>query len=473
MSNTMTYGAYSFIPMPMMNITREYHNNPNGDMLGAILNVTLDGTLININDATFSLTGVMGMQSGLLNAVKINGSGFVVKHDSIILFSGTPIYSSINFSDTSDHWSKSSKYNIQFTIPDLSINYSGNYLSELNEDWSFEFLDDRAYYSGISVNPYVGRLTHNVSAKGLNWYGPSGYQHAKNIVTSLLGYDYNKIYQGGVINFMAVGNTSAVNHIRSVQDNPKNNSYSVAENWLILGSSTAATEDYTVSLKESVDSSIKSINIDGTIQGYETRNYSGSNLSITTSKYAAASGYFNSISGSLYNRAMTIGGISDLHITPMSKSIGYNTHNGTINYNYEYNNRSYNCVANALNEIIVINDTNPQDVVAKINVPGRLQGPVLQSFGTKTEHIREVSVEISVPITNSSSISALLSSPRTDVVTGILQPIQNNLTGIVGVGQVFLSHDVESWTPHNGKYSRNVAWTWQSVSDTTTPSVAQ
>jgi len=469
----MTYGAYSFIPIPMMNITREYHHTANGDIIGAMLNITLDGTLININDPNFNLTGVMGMQSELFNATTGNGSAFVVKHDNITLFSGVPIYSNINFSDTSDHWTKSSKYNIQLSMPDRTINYSGSYLSELNEDWSFEFLEDKAYYSGISINPYVGRLTHNVSARGLDQYGTSGYQQAKNIVTSLVGYDYNRVYQGGIINFAGVGSTSAVNHMRTVQDSPRANSYGVAENWLVLGSSAAATEDYTVSLKESLDSSIKSVSIEGNIQGYETRNYNGSTLSITTQKYAAASGYFNAVSGSLYNRAVVVGGVNDLHTAPISKTIGYNTHNGTINYSYEYNNRSYNCVANALNEMISINDTNPQDVVAKISVPGRLQGPVLQSFGTKTERIREVNVEISVPITNSSSITALLSSPRTEVLTGILQPIQNNLTGIVGVGQVFLTHDIESWTPHNGKYSRSVAWTWQSVSDTTTPSVAQ
>lgn len=169
-----------------------------------------------------------------------------------------------------------------------------------------------------------------------------------------------------------------------------------------------------------------------------------------------------------------------LNIIPVSTSEGHDPRKGTINYNYEYNNR-FVFISGVLNENFTINDTYPTDVVNEAFVLGRRLGPILQSLGTRTSAKRTLTVEISV-VPPSSMSGFPMTSAACPLYTGGF--VYTTITGMIeglkpygdrsqsmfgGVrsnlpGQVYVNQDTQNWNPVEGKYTRNIGWTYQPCS---------
>lgn len=168
-----------------------------------------------------------------------------------------------------------------------------------------------------------------------------------------------------------------------------------------------------------------------------------------------------------------------LNIIPISTTEAHDPRKGSITYSYEFNNR-FRFLSGVLSENITINDTGPTEVINQAFVLGRRLGPVLQSLGTRTSANKSVSIEIIVtPPTGpggfflSSNECPLWSGGTTyktieNLIKGF-QPFGERVSNVFGnvvtraskPGQVFITQDDHSWAPTEGRYTRNVAWVYQ------------
>lgn len=167
-----------------------------------------------------------------------------------------------------------------------------------------------------------------------------------------------------------------------------------------------------------------------------------------------------------------------LNIIPISTTEGHDPRKGSITYSYEFNNR-FRFLSGVLSENITINDTGPTEVINQAFVLGRRLGPVLQSLGTRTSANKSVSIEVIVaPPTGaagfftSSQECPLWTGGTTyrtveDLIKGF-QPFGERVNSVFGnvsrastPGQVYITQDDHSWAPTEGRYTRNVAWVYQ------------
>jgi hypothetical protein len=170
-----------------------------------------------------------------------------------------------------------------------------------------------------------------------------------------------------------------------------------------------------------------------------------------------------------------------LNIIPISTTEGHNTRQGKITYGYEFNNK-FTIISGVIYENITIDDTGPADVIAEAFVIGRSLGPVLQDLGTKTSAKKSVTIEVGVvPPTsvngfflNNSECPLFTGGSVFTTISGIvegLKPFGDRASSIFGntsripatnmPGLAFVNQDNYNWDPSNGKFTRQVGWTYQ------------
>lgn len=171
-----------------------------------------------------------------------------------------------------------------------------------------------------------------------------------------------------------------------------------------------------------------------------------------------------------------------LSVIPVSTSEGHDPKNGTISYTYEYNNK-FNVISGTITENISITTDAPTETVSEVSVPGRLQGPILQKTGYTTAR-KSISIELTVmPPTG---IKGFFQTERTcplwtggflyNTLNKFIEGVKpfgdirgQDYTAIFGdyannknrQGVVYLASDQDSWTPTQGRYTRNVSWIYQ------------
>lgn len=486
----MSYGDYSFSPVPIITTEREFQKGADNSLNGTVFNISLNGNLVNV--PTGGLASIITKQNILRSGIKDEGRLFLLTCDGTTLISGYPrINSPLQFNESTNNWIFNCPYNLSFQFDELE-NYTTDttgslpyYIQDAGETWSVEFLEDN-FYSFVlpdatnDISPYQIRLSHSVNALGKAHYNNAGlgllpWEQARKYVISKLGYNSNYVLSSGVINLGTGLLLAPFNHTRTNSYDIKGGSFSVEENWLVIntgvnGFNGNATESFTADISNSLESSnITNVSIQGTIQGLETRNYGTSpgDFSITQSKYAGASGYWANVQPKIYQRGKLLAnGFADRQINPiaLSKTVGHSPSQGTITYNYQYDDRPSNCISGALKETMSVNDTNANDVFAAITVLGRSAGPVLQAIGSSGATTRDVNIEvIMTPFTGCPSAASYVSgiiaaSPKGQVaviVNAFKQDLVNNNS------QVFVNSDTESWDWKAGRYTRNVSWTYQ------------
>lgn len=466
----MTYGSYSFRdqagPIPHLTINKNFKLAGDGTKIGATFNATIDGVLTPMPSGALGYVNLDYMQDALISGFSITGQNFLVTCDANTLISEYPRISNIRLDRSNDNWTMTTPYTIEMEWDGESI--SGDiYVDSVNESWNIDISQDNAKYdwniSGTGdTNNLVVNVSHNVAAKGITHYSSSGatsaWQSARSFVSSRLGYDATMVTQTGVLNLPAL---TGYNHSRVVQLDEIEGSYSVTETWTsIYGASCApAIEDFNVNVRYSLEENLTSIEIGGSIQGLESNSYYP--YSVTTTKYASASGYWDCVRPKLYGRTVLAAqGVTSRTINPIVSnfSVGHNPTKGTITYSYQYDDRPCNYVAGALSELIDFTTSYPTDVFASILVPGRAAGPILQDINTSTSMRKGVSINIVMPISGgcSSILTALGNAPIAEVET-LLCALETQFS--TEAGQVFKSADSDSWNPKNGKYNRSVEWT--------------
>ncbi len=497
MANTtvMTYGSYSFTPVPLITLSKEFQKSDDGTLLGTVFVINLTGTLTPLPAGEGGLEALEVLQTALRDALDVDGKHFEVLCDTTTLISVYPRLRSISFDQSNNNWVFTTPFTVELEFDDEPSGLGENsslhppYIESANEEWTLEFVQEEkkftldlsavgdqqgGNYYGDDTNPFQLRLTHNVSAKGKRHYSlgsldKPAWEQAKEYVVDKLGYDNAQIGGEGVLN-LDISQFGPFNHIRQQEIGELNGEFSVTESWMVLSTGAGipaggATEQFNINVRSGIDTGLTTVGIDGTIQGLEVVDYGSASgdFNITTEAFSAAETYWASVQARLLSRAQLAGestAVRDFNPAPLSKSVGRSPSRGIITYTYEYNDRPCAFITGALTEIFNIQDNHPAEVFASLTVLGRSRGPVLQDLSTVTQGTREITIEaVMTPSSGCTSISQLDSArPSADNIDNILCGFQTQLTGTYD--QVFLHANTESWTPSNGRYTRRVGWTF-------------
>ena len=464
------YRGKGVIPGGLLSFDKTYSFTGDGEKIGSVFNITLNGTLVAFKGSPTSsgsfwtntgyppdetpdenerLKAILKKQEALRGLFAVDGGLFEVTPwdgSSPLLFN--PRIKSVQFPE--GIWFDRSEYTINMEA-DLVlglINPSGEdgfaqFISEANENWSIEF-NEQAQGTD-HPNTYV--LTHSLQAVGKRFFNEAGtlvkpaWQQARDWVLPRLGLDASRITSSGVLNLPSY--YQGFNEARAETIGENDGSYSVTETWIL--SSGSALEDFSISVQTGNDIGRSAVSIEGTIQGLEIR---GSGSTIHTTKYTNAVSKFNQVEPTLLARAQNYSALS-LNAVPVTKAIGRNPVTGNITYNISYDNRPSNAIANALSENIVVNETFPADLFASIFILGRTAGPINQDLNTVTNRQRELSIE------------AVMDSPGTNNYLTGKPDVSAIVSAVAPVGGVFTASDTDTWDSREARYSRRVVWVWQ------------
>jgi len=492
------YNSKALIPAPLVQISREaVRAGGNNEILGYTYNIVLTGSLLAYKGSPASveksgsswsgqwwinsghppdesipsnerLKALLRKQMAVRKLFETEGKTLeVTPIDGSVPLKCNPRVLSINFEE--GVWTDRSPYTINLQADKLSLigddeglvpgSGSAQYIADFSEDWSIELNEDQQLDGTTSLTPkQTFRVTHKVYAAGKLSYNEVGalvdglypWQHAKRFVTQRLGFDASILFDtnGGT---GAIGLTSSYlpyDYARSETIVETDGEYGVTESWVLLSGSGIATETCSISTKTNLENARTTVVIEGSIKGLRT------SLGDQSSAYTNALTKFNSISGYLFNRAQVYSGIT-LNPSPLTSSVGRSINDAVITYIYEYDNRPSNCIPGALAESITIVDNHPGDVIARIPIPGRSFGPILQNVATKTERTRVLTVEAVIDvssITTCNPTTALTYRPNITALINNAAPVGS---------QVYKEQDQESWNYKDGRYNRNITWVWE------------
>ena len=432
---------------------------------------------------------------------------------------------------------------------EFTNNYSEDefkyFVKSATETWQISEADEKLYnFGNTDYTAKVFNLSHNVSAVGqavysatgtydaggdraqtnngrytapyLNglapWQQASGYVYdviqaaAPNFVSGIYFNAGGSIIFGNSFldNYGVDGTQSYViaDRVLSEDIDIKGGSYSVSEQFKIYPSGSYNNNYPVIHTTEASisrgENGLSSVSIQGNIKGLNTlaieisgtpqSNRHGSNALANARNY-----YINYLSGAvpsdgtrIYHLARQLGEFTWLHPQHLSKSEGVNPNQGTISYNFTYDNRPPNIIQNSISEDIQVQDTYPGQIFASIPVIGRNQ-PVLQYLNSRSEYKRSLSINIQMNpfganwLANTGAIitadgywsaatsgtvnnwtltnkpSALYTADFTKIY-GAVNPA--NEAGVV-TGRVFHSAPQESWNPKTGAYSYSIEWTYE------------
>ena len=504
-SVTMSYGGSDLSPVPLVTIEKTFQKTPAGVAIGSIFVITLKGTLINLTD------GLPGILNDKIRYIRQtfdrDGKYFEITCGGVTLFEAYPrIIQNIVFEPSSDNWTVTASYTVVLECDCEPVDVNSNqvpvsgenigtaaslmppFISDAEDSWSFEFDNQAARYSietasGTDTNASIVRATHDISAVGKSHYdGPllsgvltkQAWQWAKDYVSTKINQSPFIPLASGLLN-IATGTWGIFDHYRVQRQSETAGSFGISESFVLTSNASGIIEDFSVEVRGGDADPLSTVTIQGNIQGLEKSTYgvTPTGFNIITTKYANASGYFESIKDyrMIYPRAQAlIGGEGlALNIQPLLRTVGRSPTKGTVSYQYEYNTRPSNCITGAKQETITISDDNPSDVFSKIVVMGRAQGPILQSFNTITEFRRNIAIDALMSPNTGCTLSLLTGGNNPNInVVNLLCMFENDLR--TRYNKVYKERDNTNWDPKGGRYSRNV--TWVAVDCTNVPAIS-
>ena len=397
----------------------------------------------------------------------------------------------------------------------------GFYISSFTDNLSINVDTSKSYYITSDdnpvqtpfKNPYVTdnnsngdgnlpggtRMTPFSAASGYPTYTVSRTVGAAGIQTS--GLNSVKNAQDWVINQLSVfpitGMTSGLdlyNRETNITADAAAGTYQVVENYVgVPIGNSGFLETFEVS-QDISSNGTRSLSINGNIQGLEnnsgemsgiTGGYTGTIIPTHTGVDAAQTKYRNALSGYLvvqdeffsrvvntmpyYSPApdMTQFFSSEnwVNPVPVTKREGFNPAQGSISYNWSYDNRPLALISGAQGERLDVNDNYSTRSVANVYVIGRRLGPVTQDLGTYTKPKRRVTYSARFPkpsgfqgysitdaVYNSvigtvSQYDPALLNPGRDADNNPVGPIISNIT-----------NDSYSFNPIDASVSYTVEW---------------
>jgi hypothetical protein len=479
-SVTMTYGSYSFSPVPSYTYSTSMERTPGTNIcLSTPVEIQLEGVIF--PTGTYGFGPVTSGINELIDLFKCTGcQDFVIQCDGTDVINGPAKVMSFNVNPRtdSDLYVNTAAYSVTLQMVNITGDAYHNQpsgISAISEEWSVDFLDERIGGTVSTQNVFntearnvsvqeAFTITHSISVSApycCKSSGPdvTGWQQAVDYVRNELAVSTPETGSFGL--FAVPANLGYFNHFRTFNKNVHDGSISVNDTWTACES--GALEDFDVNLEDNIDSYLKTVTVNGTIQGLATIGYDTAATGIP--KIDKAFDYWKAISGDIYSRAATIyngniasdGGNMSLNLNPLNYSIGYNTNGGTVTYNYTFNDRPYNCVPTAKSEIINITEGNPNDVFSNITILGRAAGPLYQDINTIGQRTREISIEAILPPDTGCLVGGFYNVGAPTGYDAFVSGYESALSA--AYAQVFINSENKTWTPKEGRFTFNKSWT--------------
>ena len=301
----------------------------------------------------------------------------------------------------------------------------------------------------INVNDGDGTPSGIVAAgqKGTNIVGiqRSAFDNALLYVSGLIGESGNSLSFPRIADsILNIDTDDCAIHLtdRSVNISPEDGSLDLSDTFLAIPvqgtkytdigavatnrpTGYCVLDNFSLDVSTEIENGLGTISLQGTIQGYPSYGNSGLLYAIEDpngnrkTAFYNASGYLSEMlaSGFFYNRAsgayahtgtlsnpIPLAHVLPLNDKPISESFSYNIEEGSIGYNFTYNNRPMPIVTGALTEKVNISKNRQVPVHAALTILGRAAGPILQDIGTKSAFTQDISIEAQfVPWTGYSS----------------------------------------------------------------------
>ncbi len=484
MPTRVSYGDKRLIPAGFVSISKSYQTAGDGQKIGSLYQITLNGTIVadkgspnssgvfhtvggypadEVIDHDSRLGAILRKQSAIRDLFASDGLSFEIQSaDGTAPTKCNPRIKDISFPE--GLWFNVCPYTITMEADYLYVNgqpvgdsFTYN-IASAEENWSFE--TDEARYGSADFSPTY-RLSHTVNAVGKRTFSDGiltqdAWKEARDWVVEKVGYDSALARNENIINLPTYYN--AYNHVRSVNTDELGGSYSVSESWVL--SSGNAIEDFEVSIQTTANDGISTVAINGTVTGFDERDEL---LSLEVDRITNAETKWAAVKDLLHTRAESYFG-NILNAVPTDTTVGKNPLTGIITYNYSYNDRPSNLITGAKSEVINITDNFDVDVFAAIPVLGRLNGPVLQSINTKKERTKSLSIE--VVFDKSVAGSGNAQSRLTDRHPHNLSTQSGDIQSIVNAVkpsnpyQIFVANQQSSWDGV-GRYTLNIDWTYE------------
>lgn len=506
MATSFKYGNYQFRPFPLFTINNEPLKTPDGTGYGVYRTIDMDGWLILTGNQIESGTpGVTALIENLFDALNHDGRLLLISCDSSTIVSGYPVIESYSIGESLDNFTRTAKYNITFKMPTFrdgplsdSFNDSSSYppfIESCSESWDIEFQDDRVFADWTLISgtqeifPYKLAVTHTVETTARITYTGSElsnipWDDARLYTINRLNFNSGIVDVSGILELPARNKSyfttyDVYNQYRQVSINKSDGSIRATETFIVVPSGagslpTSSFESFDINITQ--NEGIFNVSINGEIQGLEKVSWSNvDNTSYgpileTSSKINNAKSYYNIVKNRFYERALTAytdyasgAFCRTLPLSPIVKTrtIGVNPINGTITYNYEYDNTLNSAISGdcILSQNITIDDQLETNVFAEQIILGRAVGPILQDIGTVTAKVRTVNIELSViPPTSLSSVAELWKPVPTGAINSFVNMIYSDLTG--NYEQVFISSQNQNWNFTLGRYNATVGYTY-------------
>lgn len=514
------YGNFSFLgasgyPVPSISIKNSFERDGAGKLFGSTLGITLEGQIYSISGS--GLVHLMSLESGLRNAFAADGGYLQIGCGSA--GSPTPTLTGCarvvgyNANKTDNNWTQTIDYTIELEIPIKNTGTGIFAVSQVQDDWTLEPLDDVSFLnSPINLSPIGGgsfatisrnkyypsyRITRTIGAAGkTSCSGISALQNAKEWVNYRLTQTPSYT---GVID----PSLSLFNFMRSVNASETDGNYRITDTWMGIPTSAvsggAFIESFTI--ENSLDQSfLRTVTINGTIKGLEqyvsgniynisnnpylsgalsgtiADTMSGNRLYSGDTKFENALSGYKSIQENLYERvsAAIITGNpiikryfyrdeNPLNPIPYSLTEGFNPPEGTITYSWTYNNRPLRLISGSISETLTVDDTLATQQFANIFVLGRRLGPILQDLGTTTTNTRTVTFEV---VMMKPAKLANMSFPveQYKAITGVVESfnplklLPENARGAGNFIKCFTKRNTENWVITEGRFVKVKEW---------------
>lgn len=488
-------------PFPKYSISRENVYSSDGNYLNTKFTINVNGTAVIRSDDSQDITEkgrrqsrIQGEASNILKLARGSPRGVLEISPygglaNTIRFEATKLLSA-EVTEQSDE--SAGIQNLPYTFVfesylDASTNEnSGNideflpvsyWVTDTKESWEFQINNDVVSYQDNNPTGNINKsytITRSLSATGI--YNPiddetpilQAKKWVESKLTSTLPVNINpdslNLSHLGLNtydistedNWVDVSAHTNINHVRSVSSDIIGGSYSTTDTWT-LHKGANATHDISVQLDNAVESPAATVSVTMNIQGIDTNTYDN----ITSNKYDNALVSFNvlktqayAIANAMYTDA-AIGGT--LKTTKISEGITTNKNTGQINYNCSFND-VVTLVEGAISESIQITDDNEDglnQIIAKIDIIGKADGPVIQDMQTTTIKNRAVTIDL-----------VMDKQHRTSKPSTAAMSIANSYKP---PGDAFRQAKNESWNPKTGSYNLSVNWDYAALNSSSPP----
>jgi hypothetical protein len=342
------YGTTSLRPAPQVSLANSYQTLGDGRFVGSTVTATLKGTIVADKLADTDtphaieqkLTTIIQKQADLRKVFSLDGLWFEIQgYDGSAPVKFIAIVDSIEFAE--GQWVDKCDYTVVLHGETVAGEEGeANHIESASESWQYEEADGLHTY----------RASHTLQAKGKTYYESGGgtvtkkaWEWAKDFVVNKLTLDWGgvnaswspkagkEIFETGAI--QPENSLLPFNRVITQNVDEDEGTYNVTENFFL--STTPYWEEYTVSSRKDFANPQTSnlVSINGVIHGLAT------GLHNPESKLVNSQARWLTVKTLLYSRASAYAPGITLNVKHTSQSVEFNVNEGTVSYNFEWNDR--------------------------------------------------------------------------------------------------------------------------------------